>query len=137
MTSAKTMSQRKLYMYVLLSGGFVAGVGVYNVTLVNHACVLLQADQQQVLEADTAAPDLQEPPVTTTAPVPFELPEQTITPDVSLGLASDRDGPGASPKASVTADLGNDNDVCQDHQPEEIVRVSIVISGFSRKGGCT
>ena len=123
-------------MYVLLSGDFVAGVGVYNVMLVNHACVLLQADQQEVLETNAAAPDLQELPVTTTAPVPSGLPERPVSPDGPLGLASDQDGPCASPGASAI-DLGNDDDVCQDHEPQDIVRVSIVIWGFSRRGGCT
>ena len=101
-------------------------MGIHDVALANHVCVLLQADQQEALESD-AAPDLQEPPVTTTAPVPSELREPTITPDVPLGLATDQDGPGASPRASVTASLGNDDDVCQDHEPEEIVYVRIVI----------
>ena len=114
--------------YVLLSGVLAKGVGVHDVALANHVCVVLQADRQDVLEADAAAPDLQEPPVTTTAPVPSELPEQTITPAGPLGLASDQDGPGASPRASITVGLANyDDDICQDHEPEEIVHVRIVI----------
>ena len=105
--------------------------------LANHVSVLLQADQEEVLETDAAAPDLQEPPATSTAPVPSGLSEQPVFPDVPRGLPSDRDGPGASPRASVMADLGNDDDVCEDHQPEEIVCVSIVISGLGQKGGHT
>jgi hypothetical protein len=78
----------------------------------------LQAEQQEVVETVAAAPVLS------------GLPEWPVTPDIPLGFASDQDGPGASPAASVTAYLGNDDDVCQDHEPEEIVHVSIVIWGF-------
>jgi hypothetical protein len=59
-------------MYVLLSGVFVAWVGVHDVTFANHACILLQAEQQEVLETVTAS----------AMPMPSALPELPLDPDV-------------------------------------------------------
>jgi hypothetical protein len=59
-------------MYVFLSGVLFAGVGVHDVVLANHACILLQAEQQEVLETVAAS----------AMPGPSALLELPLTPNV-------------------------------------------------------